>query len=285
MTTRGLPEVSTRVVLADAAERLRAGGVGSPEYDAAELLAFVLGTTRGNLVLAAPTSAQLEVYDALVARRAQREPLQHLLGTAAFRYRELAVGPGVFVPRPETEVMVGWILDRLVGVENPLVVDLCSGSGAIAGAVATERPDSTVHAVELSADACVWARRNLAGTGAILHEGDIDGCLPELNGQVDAVIANPPYIPLTAWESVATEARDHDPALALWSGDDGLDAIKVVAATAGRLLKSGGWFGCEHADVQGESAPAVFAATGFFAEVRDQPDLAAKPRFATGRRI
>lgn len=285
MTTRGLPEVSTRVVLADAAERLRAGGVGSPEYDAAELLAFVLGTTRGNLVLAAPTSAQLEVYDALVARRAQREPLQHLLGTAAFRYRELAVGPGVFVPRPETEVMVGWILDRLVGVENPLVVDLCSGSGAIAGAVATERPDSTVHAVELSADACVWARRNLAGTGAILHEGDIDGCLPELDGQVDAVIANPPYIPLTAWESVATEARDHDPALALWSGDDGLDAIKVVAATAGRLLKSGGWFGCEHADVQGESAPAVFAATGFFAEVRDQPDLAAKPRFATGRRI
>ncbi|WUS77093.1 peptide chain release factor N(5)-glutamine methyltransferase [Kribbella sp. NBC_01245] len=274
-----------RALLADAAERLRAGGVGSPEYDAAELLAFVLGTTRGNLVLAAPTSAQLEVYDALVARRAQREPLQHLLGTAAFRYRELAVGPGVFVPRPETEVMVGWILDRLVGVENPLVVDLCSGSGAIAGAVATERPDSTVHAVELSADACVWARRNLAGTGAILHEGDIDGCLPELNGQVDAVIANPPYIPLTAWESVATEARDHDPALALWSGDDGLDAIKVVAATAGRLLKPGGWFGCEHADVQGESAPAVFAATGFFAEVRDQPDLAGKPRFVTGRRI
>lgn len=275
----------TRSLLADAAERLRAGGVGSPEYDAAELLAFVLGTTRGNLVLAEPTPAQLEVYDALVVRRAQREPLQHLLGTAAFRYRELAVGPGVFVPRPETEVMVGWILDRLVGVENPLVVDLCSGSGAIAGAVATERPDSTVHAVELSPEACVWARRNLAGTGAILHERDIDGCLPELDGTVDAVIANPPYIPLTAWESVATEARDHDPALALWSGDDGLDAIKVVAATAGRLLKPGGWFGCEHADVQGESAPAVFAATGFFAEVRDQVDLAGKPRFVTGRHI
>ncbi|MFC0626780.1 peptide chain release factor N(5)-glutamine methyltransferase [Kribbella deserti] len=277
--------MTVRVLLADAAERLRAGGVASPEYDAAELLAFVLGTTRGKLVLAAPTPAQVEVYDALVARRARREPLQHLLGTAAFRYRELAVGPGVFVPRPETEVMVGWILDRLAGVENPLVVDLCSGSGAIAGAVATERPDSTVHAVELSAEACVWARRNLAGTGAILHEGDIDGCLPELDGHVDAVIANPPYIPLTAWESVATEARDHDPALALWSGDDGLDAIKVVAATAGRLLKPGGWFGCEHADVQGEAAPKVFAATGFFSEVRDQLDLAGKPRFVTGRHI
>ena len=150
------------------------------------------------------------------------------------------------------------------------MVDLCSGSGAIAGAVATERPDSTVHAVELSPEACVWARRNLAGTGATLHEGDIDGCLPELNGQVDAVISNPPYIPLTAWESVTAEVRDHDPALALWSGDDGLDEIKVVAATAGRLLKPGGWFGCEHADVQGESAPAVFTATGLFTEVRDQ---------------
>ena len=202
------------------------------------------------------------MYDALIARRAAREPLQHLTGTAAFRYRELAVGPGVFVPRPETEVMVGWILDRIADVKAPLVVDLCTGSGAIAGAIATERPDSVVHAVELSPEACVWARRNLAGTGAVLHEGDIDGCLPEFDGQVDAVISNPPYIPLTAWESVTAEVRDHDPALALWSGDDGLDEIKVVAATAARLLKPGGWFACEHADVQGESAPAVFTATG-----------------------
>jgi release factor glutamine methyltransferase len=231
------------------------------------------------------TDQQKSQYDGLVARRAAREPLQHLTGTAAFRYRELAVGPGVFVPRPETEVLVGWILDRIASVESPLVVDLCSGSGAIAGAVATERPDSTVHAVELSPEACVWARRNLAGTGATLHEGDIDGCLPELDGLVDAVIANPPYIPLTAWESVTAEVRDHDPALALWSGDDGLDEIKVVAATAGRLLKPGGWFGCEHADVQGESAPAAFAATGLFTEVRDQLDLAGRHRFATGRRV
>jgi release factor glutamine methyltransferase len=277
--------VNARQLIAAATERLTDAGVASPEYDAAELLAFVAGVSRLQLGLSDISPEQREQYDVLVERRAQREPLQHLTGTAAFRYRELAVGPGVFVPRPETEVLVGWMLDRLKDVEAPLVVDLCSGSGAIAGAVATERPDSIVHAVELSPEACVWARRNLAGTGATLHEGDIDGCLPELDGQVDAVIANPPYIPLTAWESVTAEVRDHDPALALWSGDDGLDEIKVVAATAARLLKPGGWFGCEHADVQGESAPAVFAATGQFTEVRDQLDLAGRHRFATGRRV
>jgi len=275
--------VSTKALLGEATARLRAAGIASPDFDAAELLAFVTGSSR--LHLSDPTPDQKLRYDDLIARRAAREPLQHLTGTAAFRYRELAVGPGVFVPRPETEVMVGWILDRIADVPQPLVVDLCSGSGAIAGAVATERPDSIVHAVELSPEACVWARRNLAGTGAVLHEGDIDGCLPEFDGQVDAVISNPPYIPLTAWESVTAEVRDHDPALALWSGDDGLDEIKVVAATAGRLLKPGGWFACEHADVQGESAPAVFTATASFTEVRDQLDLAGRHRFTTGRRI
>jgi release factor glutamine methyltransferase len=277
--------VNARQLIAAASTRLADAGVASPDYDATELLAFVCGVSRLQLGLVDVTAEQEARYDELIARRARREPLQHLTGTAAFRYRELAVGPGVFVPRPETEVLVGWTLDRLADVKSPLVVDLCSGSGAIAGAVATERPDSTVHAVELSPEACIWARRNLEGTGATLHEADIDGCLPELDGQVDAVIANPPYIPPTAWESVTAEVRDHDPALALWSGDDGLDEIKVVAATAGRLLKPGGWFGCEHADVQGESAPAVFAATGLFTEVRDQLDLSGRHRFATGRRI
>lgn len=276
---------TVRIVLAKAVARLAHAGVDSPAYDAAELLAYVLGVPRSKLGLAEVDSAQQAAYDELVSRRVAREPLQHLTGTAAFRYRELAVGPGVFVPRPETEVMVGWVLDRLQPLAEPLVVDLCAGSGAIAGAVATERPGSIVHAVEKSAEACVWARRNLAGTGAVLHETDIDGCLRELDGQVDAVIANPPYIPLTAWESVTPEVRDHDPDLALWSGDDGLDAIRVVAATAARLLKPGGWFGCEHAEAQTETAPGVFVETGAFAEVRDQPDLLGRPRFVTGCRI
>ena len=276
---------AARTVVAGAEQVLAAAGVESPGYDAAELLAHVCGTTRSRLTLLDVTAEQQAAYFELVKRRAAREPLQHLTGTAAFRYRELAIGPGVFVPRPETEVMVGWVLERLTGADRPLVVDLCAGSGAIAGAIATEHPGSVVHAVEKSAEACVWARHNLVGTGVTLHEGDIDDCLRELDGQVDVVVANPPYIPLAAWESVAAEARDYDPALALWSGDDGLDAIRVVAATAARLLKRGGWFACEHADVQGESAPAVFAATGDFTAVRDQPDLAGRPRFATGRRI
>jgi release factor glutamine methyltransferase len=275
---------TARELVAQAAKRLADAGVASPEYDAAELLAFVCGVERTRLGLTEVDPGRQAAYESLLARRAKREPLQHLLGTAAFRYRELAVGPGVFVPRPETEVMTGWALERIAGTEHPLVVDLCTGSGAIAGAIATEHPGSVVHAVEVSPEAWAWARRNLAGTGVTLHERDIDGCLPELDGRVDLVVANPPYIPLTAWESVAPEVRDHDPAAALWSGDDGLEAIKVVAATAVRLLRPGGVVACEHADVQGESAPAVFTATGAFAEVRDRPDLAGRPRFTTGRR-
>ena len=274
---------TTRDLIAEAVRRLSAAGVASPDHDAAELLAFVCGTTRARLGLLEVGPAQRATYEELVERRAAREPLQHLTGTAAFRYRELLVGPGVFVPRPETEVMVGWVLDRLP--EGAVVVDLCAGSGAIAGAIATEHPGGIVHAVEKSPEACAWARRNLDGTGVTLHEEDIDGCLKQLDGLVDVVVANPPYIPLDAWESVASEVRDHDPALALWSGDDGLDAIRVVATTAVRLLKPGGWFACEHADVQGESAPAVFTATGEFGEVRDNADLNDRPRFTTGRRI
>jgi release factor glutamine methyltransferase len=276
---------AAREVVAGGTRRLAEAGVASPDYDAAELLAYVCGTSRTRLGMTEVSQAQRAAYDELVTRRAAREPLQHLTGTAAFRYRELVVGPGVFVPRPETEVMVGWVLERLAGKQDPLVVDLCAGSGAIAGAIATEYPGAVVHAVEKSAEACVWARRNLEGTGVVLYETDIDGCLQQLDGTVDVVVANPPYIPLTAWESVAAEVRDHDPALALWSGDDGLDAIRVVAATAARLLRPGGWFACEHADLQSESAPAVFTATGAFAEVRDNADLAGRPRFSTGRRI
>ena len=276
---------TAREVVTEGTRRLADAGVASPEYDAAELLAYVCGTSRTRLGMTEVSQAQQVAYDELVTRRAAREPLQHLTGTAAFRYRELVVGPGVFVPRPETEVMVGWALERLAGKPDPLVVDLCAGSGAIAGAIATEQPGAVVHAVEKSAEACVWAGRNLEGTGVILYETDIDGCLQQLNGTADVVVANPPYIPLTAWESVAAEVRDHDPGLALWSGDDGLDAIRVVAATAARLLKPGGWFACEHADVQGESAPAVFTATDAFTEVRDNADLAGRPRFTTGRRV
>ncbi len=282
MTDQAVP---TRVLLRDASARLAAAGVASPEYDAAELLAHVLGSTRSRLPLVDVVEPPAgEAFEALVVRRAAREPLQHLTGTAAFRHVELEVGPGVFVPRPETELLAGWAIDRAREASgSPVVVDLCTGSGAIALSVATEEPDAVVHAVELDPDAHAWAARNTTGSAVDLRLGDMADAFPELDGSVDVVVCNPPYIPLEAFATVAPEARDHDPSLALWSGDDGLDAIRVLEATAARLLRPGGWVGSEHADVQGEAAVGVFAGAGRWTEVRDHRDLAGRARFVTAR--
>ncbi len=276
------------VVLRDAAARLAAAGVASPDFDAAELLAHVLGTSRGALVRSALVGPEpAAMLDRLVERRAAREPLQHLTGLAAFRHVELRVGPGVFVPRPETEVLAGWAVEaaRTVAAtgREPVVVDLCTGSGAIALAVAGEVPAARVHAVELDESAHGWAVRNLTGSGVDLRQGDMGEAFTDLDGTVDVVVANPPYIPLDAYESVAPEVRDHDPALALWSGEDGLDAMRVVERVAARLLVPVGVVGAEHADAQGESAPEVFSATGRWTDVRDHRDLAGRPRFVTAR--
>jgi release factor glutamine methyltransferase len=277
-------------LLRRATAELGAAGVPSPGPDAAELLAHVLGTTRGGLPGHPPVGAdQAEAYAGLVARRAQRVPLQHLTGSAGFRYVELAVGPGVFLPRPETEVLAGWAVDRareLAGTGiRPLLVDLCTGSGAIALAVATEVEDARVHAVELDEEAHRWAERNLAGTEVDLRLGDMADAFPDLDGTVDVVVGNPPYIPLEAFESVTPEVRDHDPAPALWSGADGLDAMRVLERTAARLLRPGGVVGAEHAEVQAEAAPRIFARTARWADVRDHRDLAGRPRFVTARRV
>lgn len=277
-------------VVRAAAQRLREAGVASPDHDAAELMAHVLGTTRGRLHLLDERDvepARLQEYDALVARRAAREPLQHLTGSVWFRHVELAVGPGVFVPRPETELLAGWAVDQASALvatgKPPVVVDLCTGSGAIARSVAHEVPDATVHAVELGEDAHRWAVRNLSGTGVDLRQGDLATAFDDLAGAVDVVTCNPPYVPLDAWESVAPEARDHDPHLALFSGLDGLDAMRVLERRAAVLLRPGGVVGAEHADVQAESAPGVFSATARWSEVRDHVDLAGRPRFLTAR--
>jgi release factor glutamine methyltransferase len=280
---------TARELLRAATARLADAGVDSPEVDAATLLAHVLGTERSRLFLveAVAPSASAE-YDALLTRRAAREPLQHLTGVAWFRHVELQVGPGVFVPRPETELLAGWAIEQARAAATttgvpPVVVDLCTGSGAVARSVVDEVPGARVHAVELDPDAHAWAERNLAGTDVDLRHGDMATAFDDLAGTVDVVVCNPPYIPLDAWESVAAEARDHDPHLALFSGDDGLDAIRVLEQRAALLLRSGGVVGAEHADAQGEVAPAVFVASGRWRDVRDHEDLAGRPRFLTAR--
>ncbi|HEY9564749.1 MAG TPA: peptide chain release factor N(5)-glutamine methyltransferase [Nocardioides sp.] len=277
-----------RDLLREAGTTLDAAGVPSPDHDAAELLAFVLSTSRGQLLLAdGPDSDQRQRYAELITRRATREPLQHLTGTTGFRYVDLAVGPGVFTPRPETELLAGWAVEQARAVSAtgraPVVVDLCTGSGAIARSIAHEVPGARVHAVELDEVAHDWAARNLAGTGVELRHGDMADAFDDLAGTVDVIACNPPYIPLEAWESVAVEARDHDPHLALFSGDDGLDAMRVLEARAALLLGPGGVVGAEHADVQGISAPAVFTGAGRWVDVRDHLDLAGRARYLTAR--
>jgi release factor glutamine methyltransferase len=287
-----MPETRNVVpeMLASATSVLQQAGVDSPRHDAEALLAWTLGRPRSTLAAAAePTPAQAEAFSAALARRAAREPLQYITGTAAFRYLELEVGPGVFVPRPETEVMAGYAVAELrslveSGTVRPCAVDLCTGSGAVAAALASEVPEAVVTAVELSEEACAFAVRNTRAYGVDVRLGDIADAAEDLCGQVAVVTANPPYIPLTAFESVAPEARDFDPPLALWSGDDGLDTIRSVAEVAARLLVDGGLVVCEHADAQGVQAPAVFAAAGAWRDVRDHQDLSGRPRFVSARR-
>jgi release factor glutamine methyltransferase len=280
----GAEEPARSVLLRIAVDRLTAAGVESAANDASELLAFVLGVPRSRLSLVEDiTPAQAEDFGNLVGRRAARVPLQHLTGVAHFRYVELQVGPGVFVPRPETELLAGWAVEQASARDGAVVVDLGTGSGAMAKAIAHEVPAARVHAVELDERAHAWAVRNLAGTGVDLRHGDLADAFDDLAGTVDVIVSNPPYIPHEAWESVAAEVRDHDPELALYSTGDGLDTIRVVEHRAAQLLRPGGVVGVEHADVQGESAPAIFAATGRWEQVRDHPDLAGRARFLTAR--
>ncbi|MFI5802191.1 peptide chain release factor N(5)-glutamine methyltransferase [Streptomyces sp. NPDC051561] len=271
--------------VAQATQRLADAGVPSPRFDAEELAAFVHGVKRGELHRVPDSDFDARYWEA-IARREAREPLQHITGRAFFRYLELQVGPGVFVPRPETESVVSWAIDavRAMDVVEPLITDLCTGSGAIALALAQEVPRSRVHAVELDEGALKWTRKNVDGSRVVLHHGDALSALPELDGQVDLVISNPPYIPLTEWEYVAPEARDHDPEMALFSGEDGLDLIRGIERTAHRLLRPGGVVVIEHADTQGGQVPWIFTEERGWADAADHPDLNNRPRFATARK-
>ncbi|MFZ2503925.1 MAG: HemK/PrmC family methyltransferase, partial [Nocardioides sp.] len=195
-------------LITEVSARLAEAQVPSPQYDAQELVALALGMERKALLGLVTTGESISLtpeqaarLDDLVARRSARVPLQHLTGSVGFRHVELAVGPGVFVPRPETELLAGWAIEQAAPLAAPVVVDLCTGSGAIAKSVADEVPQARVYAVELGDSAHAWAARNLAGTGVELRHGDMAEAFDELAGTVDVVVSNPPYVPLEAWES------------------------------------------------------------------------------------
>jgi release factor glutamine methyltransferase len=278
-------------LLREATARLEAAGVDSPRWDVEQLLAFAAGVPKSALATMDSMSPDaIDTFRSLVARRADRVPLQHLTGSVGFRYIDLDVGAGVFVPRPETEVVAGAAIELVrASGRKPLVVDLCSGSGANALSVANEVPAARVHAVELDPGALRWltrnatARRDAGDTGIGIHQDDAREALPELDGTVDVVVSNPPYVAADELAVVDPEVRDHDPHVALVAGEDGLAVIRTVTATASRLLRPGGWLVVEHSDRQGESAPAVLREAGF-EQVEDRADLTGRPRFALGRR-
>jgi release factor glutamine methyltransferase len=283
-TSRPLVRIRLSPIVAAAAEELAEAGVGSPRVDAELIAAHVLEVPRGRLALIETLRPdQLHRITTLVGERARRIPLQHLLGTAAFRHLELAVGDGVFVPRPETELLAGWGIERTP--PGGVVVDLGSGTGAIALSVADESKAARVIAVERSPVALEYLRRNAIPFPSVeVVEGDVTdpALLTAVRGTVDVVLCNPPYVP--EGTAVPPEVADHDPAEAVFGGADGLEVIRPVIGLAAGLLKPGGVVGIEHDDVHGDAVPELLRADGRFDQVTAHQDLAGRPRFATARR-
>lgn len=276
--------------IAQATRRLAEAGVDSPRAEAEQIAAHVHNVPRGMLHTVPDADFDARFW-ADVARRAAREPLQHIIGRACFRYLELEVGPGVFVPRPETEVMTGWAIDQLraMDVMDPVVVDLGTGSGAIALAIAQEVPRARVRAVEIDRLAHAWAERNIANHPAgarvslyLADLADLATALPELDSAVDLVISNPPYIPDGA--GLPPEVGEYDPPAALWGGPDGLGVIRKLETVAARLLRPGGLLAVEHGSPQGAVVYWVFAESRGWQDTRNHKDLAGRDRFVTARR-
>lgn len=281
-----------RAVRDQTVARLAAAGVPDPEVDAELLIGHVLGLSRGGVQARLVIGGGIDEADGaalepLVARRVGREPLQHLTGRAAFRSLELAVGPGVFVPRPETEQVAQLAIDalRATAEPEPVAVDLGSGSGAIALAMATEVPHARVWAVENSPEAFPWTRRNVDEVGAPNLElvfGDLATALRELDGRAAVVISNPPYVP-SGEIPRDPEVRLHDPEAALYGGADGLDVVRVISRRAAELLHPGGVLVLEHAETQSAPIAAILAADGWRA-VSHHRDFTMRDRATTAVR-
>ena len=288
---RPVPETLSTALRA-AVERLARAGIPDPQVDAELLAAHVLGEGRGAVQAASLRGATLapedaERLDELVARRATREPLQHITGSAPFRHLELRVGPGVFVPRPETEIVAQLAIDalRAAASATPIAVDLGTGSGAIALAMATEVPHAQVFAAENSVDAFVWTKENFARVGA--HNArlafiDLEHAFPELDGTVSVVASNPPYVPDAAIPR-DPEVRFFDPPAALYGGEDGLDVVRVLSRVGLRLAHPGGTIVIEHGEWQGEAIRDILAADGWRAAAT-HPDLTMRDRATTALR-
>ncbi|MEI3846557.1 MULTISPECIES: peptide chain release factor N(5)-glutamine methyltransferase [unclassified Microbacterium] len=288
------PEEPTALAaaIAHAAARLGAAGIADPAVDAELLAAFVLGLGRGGVQASAIRGDRIATADAerleeLVTRRATREPLQHITGTAPFRHLELRVGPGVFVPRPETELVAQLAIDalRAAASESPIAVDLGTGSGAIALAMATEVPHARVFAAENSVEAFLWTKENFAMVGADnarLAFIDLAHAFPELDGTVSVVASNPPYVPDAAIPR-DPEVRFFDPPAALYGGEDGLDVVRVLSGVGLRLAHPGGMIVIEHGEWQGEAIRELLAADGWRAAAT-HPDLTMRDRATTALR-
>ncbi|WAA67550.1 peptide chain release factor N(5)-glutamine methyltransferase [Microbacterium oxydans] len=285
-----MPDTSLAAIVRAAAQRLADAGVPDPLVDAELLAGHALDLRRGEVQAAiirgdGVDDDAVEALDALVARRATREPLQHITGTAPFRHLELAVGPGVFVPRPETETVVQYAIDALLNAADPapIGIDLGTGSGAIALAMATEVPHARIFAAELSEDAHAWASRNVAGVENLtLVLSDLGQAFLELDGTASVVISNPPYVPDAAIPR-DPEVRLFDPALALYGGEDGLDIVRVLSSRARDLLRPGGLLVIEHGELQGEAIREILTADGWRAPATHR-DLTLRDRATTALR-
>ena len=277
MTTRLRSAIdSATTLLADA-------GIDSARYDAEELAAHVAGTERGRLsLLGPPDDVFFDHYNAAVAARSRRVPLQHLTGTAAFGPLMLSVGPGVFIPRPETEAMLAWAVAQTLPAK-PVVVDVCTGSGALALTLARHWPHARVVGLDDSDAALDYARRNAAGTRVEFVCADVtdSGLLTELDGQVDLVVSNPPYVPDGA--ELEPEVTQHDPPHAVFGGPDGMAVIPAVARLAGRLLRPSGLFAVEHDDTTSSMTAETISSTELFDDIVARTDLTGRPRFVTAR--